>query len=365
MEFLDGEPLDRRLDRLGRISPADTARIMVQVCRALTNAHSVGIVHRDLKPENVFLVWDPEDQADIVKVVDFGIAKITETGAGISSATRTGSVLGTPYYMSPEQARGLRSVDYRTDLWSLGVIAYRCIVGRLPFDGEAVGDLLVKICTSPLPVPSQVASDITPAFDAWFAKALQREPAERFQSAAALAEALLVACGTNRGAAGSIAEGTVPSHPGAMVTPGGPPWPQSNAMPAQTAAGITVSVKSPPKGVLVAAILGVLAVLGVGSLIALKVMGGSEAQAAASATSEPAAAAPQPVTSQTLEPLPEVVPEAPASAVPVAAASASAPAPKPAVTPRPTSRPSTKPSQPKNPPAGTPKPKDRPIDVGY
>src|SRR5690606_11424815 len=125
MEYLAGEPLDARLARSGRLSLVDTAAIINQVSRALAKAHAAGIVHRDLKPENVFLVWDEEDAADIVKVVDFGIAKFTDKSVGISSATRTGSVLGTPYYMSPEQARGLRSVDFRSDLWSLGVITFR------------------------------------------------------------------------------------------------------------------------------------------------------------------------------------------------------------------------------------------------
>jgi serine/threonine-protein kinase len=195
MEFLVGEPLDARLDREGRISPQETARIVSQVCRALSRAHSAGIVHRDLKPENVFLVWDEEDQENVAKVVDFGIAKFTDNQIGVSSSTRTGSVLGTPYYMSPEQARGLRSVDYRTDLWSLGVIAFRCIVGRLPFEGESVGDLLVKICTIPLPIPSEVAPGCPPAFDTWFQRALQRDPSQRFVTAQELAEQLMLACG--------------------------------------------------------------------------------------------------------------------------------------------------------------------------
>jgi eukaryotic-like serine/threonine-protein kinase len=195
MEYLRGEPLDKRLDRVGRLPAKETGRMLMQVCRALSKAHAAGIVHRDLKPENVFLVWDDEDGADVAKVVDFGIAKFTDNQLANSSATRTGSVLGTPYYMSPEQARGLRSVDYRSDLWSVGVIAYRCIIGVLPFEGEAVGDLLVKLCTAPLPIPSRMAPDVPPGFDAWFAKALTREPEGRFSSAAELAESLAAVCG--------------------------------------------------------------------------------------------------------------------------------------------------------------------------
>jgi serine/threonine-protein kinase len=212
MEYLQGEPLDRRLDRFGRLPPRDVARILQQVCRALGKAHAAGIIHRDLKPENIFLVWDDEDAADIAKLVDFGIAKFTDQSLGPSSATRTGSVLGTPYYMSPEQARGLRSVDHRADLWSLGVIAYRCIVGKLPFEGEAIGDLLVKICTAPLVLPSQVAADVPSGFDAFIARALSREPIDRFQSTQDFAESLAVVCGLSvRGMYGS---GDVPANSG-------------------------------------------------------------------------------------------------------------------------------------------------------
>ncbi len=151
MELLVGESLDKRLDRLGRLSLAETARILGHVSRALQRAHDAGIIHRDLKPENIFLVRSPDDDDEIAKVLDFGIAKIKGPpgGAELTSSTKTGAVLGTPYFMSPEQARGLRTIDHRSDLWSLGVIAFKCVTGKLPFDGESVGDLLVKICTSP------------------------------------------------------------------------------------------------------------------------------------------------------------------------------------------------------------------------
>jgi serine/threonine-protein kinase len=195
MEFLEGEPLDRRLDRQGRLSVAETAKIVLHVCRALAKAHEARIVHRDLKPENIFLVRDDEDETELAKVVDFGIAKFTDPSGGGSSSTRTGAVLGTPQFMSPEQARGLRTVDHRADLWSVGVIAYRCVVGVLPFKGEAVGDLLVNICTADAPVPSTVVSDVPPGFDGWVRRALARDQGGRFQSAYEIADSLAAVAG--------------------------------------------------------------------------------------------------------------------------------------------------------------------------
>jgi eukaryotic-like serine/threonine-protein kinase len=236
MEFLSGEALDRRLDRAGRLSPAETARIIAQVCRGLSKAHAANIIHRDLKPENIFLVWDDEDGADIAKVVDFGIAKFTDGSIAASSATRTGSVLGTPFYMSPEQARGLRTVDRRTDLWALGVVTYRCLVGGLPFEGEALGDLLVKICTAPIPTPSQQLPGLPPAFDAWFARALDRDADKRFASAAEFSETLCAALGfapaSRQAAPGYEVSGELGATAAAGPTPG--PWAPSGAGPARS-----------------------------------------------------------------------------------------------------------------------------------
>jgi serine/threonine protein kinase len=197
MELLTGEPLDRRIQRLVRMPLGDVARILGQVCRALQRAHDAGIIHRDLKPENIFLVRSPDDDEETAKVLDFGIAKIIAAPGALAatSSTKTGAVLGTPYYMSPEQARGLRTIDHRTDLWSLGVIAYKCLTGVLPFEGQSVGDLLVNICTSPVPTPSMVVPGLPKAFDTWFFRALEREPDRRFSKASELASALALAAG--------------------------------------------------------------------------------------------------------------------------------------------------------------------------
>ncbi|EYF06942.1 serine/threonine-protein kinase [Chondromyces apiculatus] len=195
MEFLEGEDLEQRIGRVHRLSPLETATVISQVARALSRAHAAGLVHRDLKPANIFLARD--DDREIVKVLDFGIAK--EVTPSVASTTKTGSLLGTPVYMSPEQAQGIRAVDHRSDLWSLAVVVYECLTGYLPFVSEAFGDLLLKIMTQPLPVPSQFA-EVPAGFDAWWARAAERDPDKRFQSAKDLAETLLVALGLAPGA---------------------------------------------------------------------------------------------------------------------------------------------------------------------
>ncbi len=190
MELLDGESLAGRIARVGKLPFGDTVRIVAHIGRALAKAHEGNVIHRDLKPDNVFLVKN--DDKEIAKVLDFGIAKITGNGPGSgkgSNATRTGSILGTPSYMSPEQAQGTKTIDSRSDLWSLAVIAFQCVVGHVPFQSEALGDLLIKICIHPIPVPSQLAM-VPPGFDAWWAKASSRDPNQRFQSGKDLAEAL-------------------------------------------------------------------------------------------------------------------------------------------------------------------------------
>jgi serine/threonine protein kinase len=188
MELLQGESLGTRLARSGRLSLREALLVMNQLARAVTRAHAEGFVHRDLKPDNIFLV--DEDNEFFVKVLDFGIAKAlrpTPTSRD-AKATATGAFLGTPHHMSPEQAEG-RSVDARSDLWSMGVIAFECLTGSLPFKGDSLPALLRSICYDPIVVPSSVAS-VPLGFDAWFARAVTRDRDERFQNARELAEAL-------------------------------------------------------------------------------------------------------------------------------------------------------------------------------
>ena len=155
MELLEGETLRQRLHRTKRLTLKETLRVLQHVARGVERAHRAGIVHRDLKPDNIFIVGG--DDEEVIKVLDFGIAKasggaLTES---ISRATPTGAVLGTPHYLSPEQALGSRTLDHRTDLWSMGVIAFECLLGQVPFDGETLGALIVAVCSLPLPVPSE------------------------------------------------------------------------------------------------------------------------------------------------------------------------------------------------------------------
>jgi len=204
MELLEGESLADRLVRVGRLEPVAVGRMMTEVGRAMGRAHEAGIVHRDLKPDNVFLVRNDDDE--VTKVLDFGIAKAASgpggLGAAASSATRTGALLGTPYYMSPEQAEGARSLDHRTDIWAMGVIAFECLLGRRPFDAESLGGLLLAICTRPIPIPSQ-CGPVPSGFDAWFARVCNRDPAQRFASARDAASELKRLCDGNTAASGA------------------------------------------------------------------------------------------------------------------------------------------------------------------
>jgi serine/threonine-protein kinase len=192
MELLEGEGLDARLKRQGRLTPATTTPIVTSVCKALRRIHEVGLVHRDLKPGNVFV--SRHDDEEIVKVIDFGIAKSTSPLLG-EQATITGALLGSPHYMSPEQVRSGKHVDHRSDLWSVGVIAYRCLTGQYPFGGDMMGDVLVAICTDPFTPASQIVPELGPEADRFFERALTRDPAGRFQSARDLALAFAAFAG--------------------------------------------------------------------------------------------------------------------------------------------------------------------------
>jgi serine/threonine-protein kinase len=190
MEFLEGETLHARLKK-GRLPIKDALRVARQVAEALAVAHANKVVHRDLKPENVFLVPDPTvtGSRERAKVLDFGIAKMLDPN--ISGAhTRTGSVLGTPVYMSPEQCCAAPNIDQRADLYALGCVMFHMCTGRPPFDMSGIGELLGAHLYSPPPVPSTLNPAIGPALDAVILKLLGKKPEERYPSTAELIAAL-------------------------------------------------------------------------------------------------------------------------------------------------------------------------------
>ena len=192
MELLNGESLDARLRRLTRLTPGDTVRIVRQISKGLTEAHGLGIIHRDLKPANIYLARVGDEE--IAKVLDFGIAKETNKALVVDDDTKSGTLLGSPQHMSPEQARG-GDVDARSDLWSLGAVAFRALTGHRPFAGTNMADIVAKICVDPIPKPSVLAPEIGTRFDRFFETAFSRNPAFRFQSARELADAFAEAAG--------------------------------------------------------------------------------------------------------------------------------------------------------------------------
>ncbi|MBI4705419.1 MAG: protein kinase [Deltaproteobacteria bacterium] len=188
MELLEGESLDARLRRTGPLDLPEAAAVVRQVAAALGEAHRLGIVHRDVKPANIFLV--PADEGSFVKLLDFGVAKGPEA-AGQRPLTRPGAMLGTVEYMSREQVVGARDVDWRADLWALGVVAYEVLTGRPPFRGDTVSSLFLAIRQARFTPPSELRPGLGPALDAWFARAFEPDPEKRFASAGELGSAFV------------------------------------------------------------------------------------------------------------------------------------------------------------------------------
>jgi eukaryotic-like serine/threonine-protein kinase len=338
MEFLEGETLSERIQRSGRLSGLQMHALVRQALVGLQAAHQAGIVHRDLKPDNLFLVRKKNSQEDFVKIIDFGISKFNAL-SGDMSMTRTGAVMGTPYYMSPEQAKGT-VVDARSDVYAIGVIMYEALAGRVPFDGNTFNELMFKIVLSEPPPLQSICPDIDPRLAQIVSTAMARELDARFASAAQLMQALDAwAQGASMYPAvpsAHVAHATVPSVSAPLAQSGGGlpnTTPQFNTGGSwATSQADTPRPASHKKAAFILAGASLLVMAGV-AFGAYKVVAGRSAASASSAL---------PTTSVAVAELPQASPvpvpvaavaEPGASAVPAVAPSLDVPAPLPSAEP--------------------------------
>ena len=193
MEYLEGESLDHRISRDPSLTLSELIELTAGVLDGLAAVHEAGIVHRDLKPENIFLASSLDGVR--AKVLDFGVSRDLDPRASRRSAmtTQDGFLIGTPQYMSPEQARGLRDIDHQSDIYNVGAILYEALTGQLPFDDEAVGDLLVSIISGGPPPVVELNPAIGAPISEVVEKAMRVERADRYRSAQAMRRALLAA----------------------------------------------------------------------------------------------------------------------------------------------------------------------------
>lgn len=192
MEYLDGLDLSALIKAEGPQAPDRAVSLVLQACEAVSEAHAVGIVHRDLKPSNLFLANRP-DGTPLVKVLDFGISKVARVSGSNqqeASMTSTSAMLGSPAYMSPEQVRSAKNVDARTDIWALGIILYELLTAQAPFDADSLPGLIAAIISDPPVAVDRRRAALPPGLSAIVMRCLEKDPANRFDSVAALARAL-------------------------------------------------------------------------------------------------------------------------------------------------------------------------------
>ncbi len=280
MEYLEGESLTDRVRRAGTLDPTEIVPLARQLLDGLAAAHGAGIIHRDLKPDNIYLLTEHAGRKDFVKILDFGISKFNAlSGDGGFSMTRTGSVMGTPYYMSPEQAKGDKAMDHRSDLYSVGVILYECASGTVPFNAETFNELLFKIVLETATPLAERVPGLDPDFSALVARSMSRDVNERFADARAFSEALAKWAETGRASAPAPRAATVQNAPAPRFQGTQQSWAQTG----ETRTGRR-------KGLLVGGIAAATLVVG-GAVGAILLSGGST-DAGLEGTDAAAAAAP-------------------------------------------------------------------------
>jgi serine/threonine protein kinase len=400
MELLEGESLEARIKRTGEMDLAEVVAIVMQVARALQQAHAEQIFHRDLKPANVFLTKD-EDGRLLVKLLDFGIARTTKPFNTRSPFT-TGKdmVLGTPSYMSPEQARGLDSLDHRCDLWALAVVAYEALTRTIPWEGETVEDIFLSICTHRMIPVLTRRGDLPPSIEGVFARSFAPKLDDRFRAAMELSEAFEVlvdpmaveaamgpAVRSASPSSRQLLAARPPSSPSFRDTPGVMALGQGElgSDPQGMAVGgptLFTRKKKSGAGWLVALIAAIATIAVVGGAVTVLSSGSkaatksppTDSTAMAPATSEranipPPSDPPAPATPPNATPAPQPIVQAPASPIAKTRAPGGRPAPPPP--PRPTTvvapvvtehpAPPPKPAAPAPPPSATPR---KPADKG-
>jgi serine/threonine-protein kinase len=326
MEFLEGEDLEKRLARVGRLGPGAASHIVKQIASALAATHAKGIVHRDLKPANVF-VLAVEGETDFVKVVDFGISKVRAATTRLTAAL---AVMGTPNYMAPEQAAGrVDEIDHRTDQWALGCIAYELCAGRPPFIGEDVASLLYQVIHEAAAPLSQTAPGLGPELDQVLRRSLSKGQGDRFPTMTAFAQAFEEAAARSGEASGLA--------PPAAAAGGATTFPGSVGEAAAHAPSASKRNRRLP--VIVAA--GAAAALVIGAALVMRARSGASGAVAVPAATPSAAASQNPGVLAPAPAAPSASPP-PSAPAPVAEGNgaASEPSPAPAGRPRHGAKPS-------------------------
>ncbi len=375
MEFLDGMPLSQRIKQRGPLTEGEAAMILRSLCGPLAAAHAKGIVHRDLKPDNIFVIPDADSPlGERFKLLDFGIAKLTDVGMA-GSATKTGAVMGTPTYMSPEQCKGTGDVDHRADLYSLGCILYQLLTGRPPFMKQGAGELIGAHLYMKPESPAIHVPSISPATETLVMRLLEKEPADRVQTARELSSHLahIAQSGgwtpiADPGVSGQMASPTDATRASFMPTPVPPMFtpvrpltpyfqpaaPGDEQQPttlssSQGQSSPAIATKRSRGPIIIGLAVGALAIAGVVAFTSFRNKGETAEHSAAPAAApaptatleQPAEPPPPPVV---VDPTPPAVadPTPPAVADPTPHAVADPPIKKPAVATKTIKRPATK-----------------------